>query len=36
MGEMKKIWQKYSPYFVDFWQYFAIIILFTIGALIFL
>jgi len=33
---MKEFWNKYYPYFIDFWQYLAIIVLFTIGAIIFL
>tara|TARA_B110000459_G_C16576045_1_gene478798 strand:- start:1527 stop:1637 length:111 start_codon:yes stop_codon:yes gene_type:complete len=36
MSEFKDFWNKYSPYFVDVWQYLAIIILFIIGAIIFL
>jgi len=36
MGEFKEFWKKYSPYFVDVWQYLAIIIFFIIGAIIFL
>ncbi len=33
---MKKTWEKYYPYFLDFWQYIAIILAFIIGAIIFL
>jgi hypothetical protein len=33
---MKEFWNKYYPYFIDIWQYLAIIVLFTIGAIIFL
>jgi hypothetical protein len=30
---VKEIYRKYFPYFVDFWQYIAIIIIFIIAAL---
>tara|TARA_B110000091_G_C13557675_1_gene367168 strand:+ start:502 stop:612 length:111 start_codon:yes stop_codon:yes gene_type:complete len=36
MEDFKYFWNKYAPYFVDVWQYLAIIILFIIGAIIFL
>jgi len=36
MNDFKVFWKKYYPYFVDIWQYLAIITLFIIGALIFL
>ena len=36
MKELKDFWKKYYPYFLDIWQYIAIIVLFIIGAIIFL
>ena len=36
MDELKELWRKYAPYFVDFWQYLVIIVVFIIAALIFL
>ncbi len=36
MKELKEFWKTYSKYFVDIWQYLLIIVLFIIGAIIFL
>jgi len=36
MSDLKDFWYKYSSYFLDIWQYLAIIILFIIGGIIFL
>ncbi len=36
MSEIKDFCKKYYPYFLDVWQYLAIILLFIIGAIIFL
>lgn len=36
MKELKEFWKAYSNYFVDIWQYLLIIVLFIIGAIIFL
>lgn len=33
MKELKELWRQYSPYFVDVWQYLAIIVIFIIAAL---
>ena len=33
---MKEFWDKYTPFFTDFWQYLAFIIVFIMGALLFL
>ena len=33
---MKEYWNKYIPYFTDIWQYLAFIIVFIIGAIIYL
>lgn len=30
---LKEKWKKYSPYFVDIWQYLVIILVFIIAAL---
>ncbi len=36
MKELKDLWKTYSHYFLDFWQYLVIIVVFIIGAIIFL
>jgi hypothetical protein len=36
MKELKELWNKYYPYFLDVWQYLAIVAAFIIGAIIFL
>lgn len=36
MNELKDFWKKYAPFFVDIWQYLTIIVLFILGAIIFL
>ena len=36
MKELKAFWKQYSPYFTDIWQYLVIILVFIIGAIIFL
>jgi hypothetical protein len=36
MEQFKALWRRYSPYFVDFWQYLVIIVVFIIAAMIFL
>ena len=36
MKDLKKLWHAYRHYFLDFWQYLVIIVVFIIGALIFL
>jgi len=36
MKEFKDLWKAYSKYFVDVWQYLVIIVVFIIGAIIFL
>lgn len=36
MKELREFWKAYSKYFVDIWQYLLIIVLFIIGAIIFL
>jgi hypothetical protein len=33
---MKNLWNKYSPYFVDFWQYLIIIVIFIIAGIVYL
>jgi hypothetical protein len=33
---MKEIWNKYYQYFIDIWQYLAILIAFILGAVLFL
>jgi len=33
MSKLKDSWKKYAPYFVDVWQYIAIIVIFIIAAL---
>jgi len=33
MSKLKESWKKYSPYFVDVWQYIAIIFIFIIAAI---
>jgi hypothetical protein len=30
---MKEAWKKYSPYFVDFWQYLVIIVIMIFAAI---
>lgn len=36
MKELKDLWRKWSPYFLDVWQYLVIIVVFIIAAMIFL
>ena len=36
MDELKEFWKRYSPYFVDVWQYLLIIVIFLIAALVIL
>lgn len=36
MKEFKDLWKAYSKYFVDVWQYLVVIVVFIIGAIIFL
>lgn len=33
MKELREFWKQYSRYFVDIWQYLAIIVIFIIAAL---
>ena len=33
MSKLKESYKKYFPYFVDVWQYIAIIVIFIIAAL---
>lgn len=33
MKELKELWQRYSSYFVDVWQYLIIVVIFIIAAL---
>ncbi len=33
MNRMKEIYKKYSPYFVDIWQYLVIIVMLAVAAL---
>lgn len=30
---LKESWKKYSPYFVDIWQYLAIIVIIAVAAI---
>lgn len=36
MKRLQELYKKYYPYFIDVWQYIAIILLFIIAALLFL
>jgi len=33
MNDLKETWNKYSPYFVDIWQYIVIILVMIIAAI---
>lgn len=32
MGELKRKWKKYYPYFIDVWQYLLLILIFILAA----
>lgn len=36
MDDLKEFWKRYSPYFVDVWQYLLIIVIFLVAALVIL
>jgi len=33
MSSLKETWKKYSPYFVDIWQYLIIIVIMIVAAI---
>ncbi len=33
---LKGFWKKYSPYFIDIWQYLIIIVIFIIAGIVYL